>query len=68
MTDGVEQWILDLPVWVQTPLVLVVLVVVAAVVAVAMLKLATVLPPLTDEEKQAFQLSDDDPVDEGENR
>ncbi|MGP9723980.1 hypothetical protein ACT3SZ_08205 [Corynebacterium sp. AOP40-9SA-29] len=54
MTDGIEQWILDLPLWLQTPLVLVVLVLVAAAVAIVLMKVAFGLLPLSAEERQAF--------------
>lgn len=70
MTDGVEQWILELPVWFQTPLVLAVLLVVSAGVAVVMFAVARVLPPMTREEIRAFRPEDapEDTPDLDENR
>lgn len=59
MTDGVEQWFLDLPLWVQTPLMLVVLVLLAAVIAVVMLRVASVVPRPTAAEKRAFGRTDE---------
>ena len=58
MTDGVEQWFLDLPLWVQTPLMLVVLVPLAAVVAVVMLRIASVVPRPDAAEPRAFGTED----------
>ncbi|MDN5582662.1 MAG: hypothetical protein ACTH2Y_03215 [Corynebacterium sp.] len=58
MTDGIEQWVLDLPLWLQTPLVLIVLVLVASVIAVVLMKVAFGLLPLSHEERQAFGPAD----------
>ncbi len=54
VTDGIEQWVLDLPLWLQTPLTLVVLVLVASVVAVAMIRVAFGVLPVTGDEERAF--------------
>jgi hypothetical protein len=71
VTDGIEQWVLDLPLWLQTPLTLVVLVLVASAVAAAMIKVAFGVLPATEDELQAFGSADapaDPPHDEGETR
>jgi hypothetical protein len=54
VTDGFEQWVIGLPVWFQTPLVLAALSVVALAAAVVLLRvLALVLPP-DEAERRAF--------------
>ncbi|MEJ6548810.1 MULTISPECIES: hypothetical protein [unclassified Corynebacterium] len=76
MTDGIEQWVLDLPLWLQTPLTLVVFVAVASAVAVVLMKVAFGVLPATADERRAFG-SPGNPADppgaaasrpEGENR
>jgi hypothetical protein len=54
VTDGVEQWIINLPVWFQTPLVLLVLVPVAYVVTRFILWVVTRVITPDDEEKILF--------------
>jgi hypothetical protein len=54
VTDGIEQWIVDLPVWLQTPLVLAVLIPVAGVIAVLMTAAARRIAPLSEEEQRLF--------------
>ncbi|MGO1949941.1 MAG: hypothetical protein ACTH1D_09915 [Mycobacteriaceae bacterium] len=58
MTDGIEQWILDLPVWFQTPLVLAVLVLVALGIAFILFTVVTRAVPPSDEEEHAFSAED----------
>lgn len=54
VTDGFEQWVVELPVWFQAPLVLAALVIVAVVVTAALLwVLSRVLPP-DEAERRAF--------------
>ncbi|AHW64505.1 hypothetical protein [Corynebacterium glyciniphilum] len=68
MTDGIEQWVLDLPLWLQTPLTLVVLVLLASLAAVVMIKVAFGVLPVTEDEERAFASVDDPSHEEGDNR
>ncbi|WP_414120249.1 hypothetical protein [Corynebacterium nuruki] len=54
VTDGVEQWVINLPVWFQTPLVLVVLLPVSYVVTRVILWLVTKVIAPDDEERRFF--------------
>lgn len=60
VTDGFQQWVVGLPVWFQTPLVLGALACVAVVVAAALLWLLTKVVPFDAEERHAFGRSEDD--------
>lgn len=68
VTDGIEQWGLDLPLWLQTPLTLVVLVLLASLAAVVMIKVAFGALPVTEDEERAFAPVGDPSRGEGENR
>ncbi|WP_145941982.1 hypothetical protein [Corynebacterium glyciniphilum] len=68
MTDGIEQWVLDLPLWLQTPLTLVVLVLLASLAAVVMIKVAFGALPVTEDEERALAPVGDPSRGEGENR
>lgn len=54
MTDGIEQWIVDLPVWLQVPLVLAVLVPVACGVAAVLTIVVGRIIPASEEERRMF--------------
>ncbi|MDN6438523.1 MAG: hypothetical protein L0K27_03555, partial [Corynebacterium nuruki] len=58
VTDGVEQWVINLPVWFQTPLVLVVLLPVSYVVTRVILWLVTKVIAPDDEERRFFGRAD----------
>jgi Kef-type K+ transport system membrane component KefB len=54
VTDGFEQWVVSLPVWFQTPLVLVALALVALAVAAALLWVLFRVLPRDDSEHRVF--------------
>ncbi|WP_297006142.1 hypothetical protein [uncultured Corynebacterium sp.] len=54
MTDGFEQWVVGLPVWFQTPLVLAALALVAVAVAAALRWVLFRVLPRDDAERQVF--------------
>lgn len=58
MTDGFEQWVVGLPMWFQTPLVVAALAVVALGVAALLLWLLTIFLPIDKAERQVFGLPD----------
>lgn len=58
MTDGFEQWVVGLPMWFQTPLVVAALALVAIAVAAVVLWLLAVIMPPNEEERQVFGLPD----------
>lgn len=62
MTDGIGQWIIDLPVWIQAPLVLAVLVPVACGVAAVLTMVVGRILPTSAAERRVFGT---DPVSAG---
>lgn len=54
MTDGFEQWVVGLPVWFQTPVVLAVLALVAVAVATVLLWVLFRVLPRDQAERQVF--------------
>lgn len=58
MTDGFEQWVVGLPVWFQTPLVLAVLALFSALVAAVAMWLLNRILPYDDAERRVFGMSE----------
>lgn len=54
VTDGFEQWVIGLPVWFQTPLVLGALTLVGLVATTVLLKVLSLALPPDEAERRAF--------------
>ncbi|MBB3114928.1 hypothetical protein [Corynebacterium bovis] len=52
--NAVAQWLINAPVWIQTPLLLLVLVPVCAVAALVLVRVVDLLVPADDEERRVI--------------
>lgn len=66
MTDGFEQWVIGLPVWFQTPLVLGALTLAGLVVTTVLLRILSLVLPPDDAERRAFGAPGTDDADDAD--